>query len=247
MSAALFGGKARRIDDIDLPRIGAKIGVGEDEVHAVIDVEASGGGFDRLGRPKMLFEPHHFWRQLGPGPKRDQAVKEGLAYPTWGTKPYPKDSYPRLLQAMAIDKDKALRSASWGMGQIMGFNCQAAGYPNAETMVRAFADDEEAQLEAMVAFIVTNELDDELRAHDWRGFARGYNGPAYAKHGYHTKLAAAYAKWAKIKDTPYEAAGGYRAPAATPTAPDPVPATSEAPTGLLALILRLLAAIFGKR
>jgi lysozyme len=35
--------------------------------------------------------------------------------------------------------------------------------------------------------------------------------------------------------------------AATHTAPNPAPATSEAPTGLLALILRLLAAIFGRK
>ncbi|MCP1548506.1 MULTISPECIES: N-acetylmuramidase domain-containing protein [Methylorubrum] len=54
----------------------------------------------------------------------------------------------------------------------------------------------------MVRFIVTNGLDDELRRHDWAGFARSYNGASYAKHGYHNKLAAALAKWSKIKDTP---------------------------------------------
>ncbi|SOR29789.1 conserved protein of unknown function [Methylorubrum extorquens] len=51
---------AARLSDYDLPRVGHTIGVGEDEIHAVMEVEASGGGFDRLKRPKMLFEPHVF-------------------------------------------------------------------------------------------------------------------------------------------------------------------------------------------
>ena len=55
-----FRGKAKRLDDIDLPRIGARIGVGEDEMHAILDVEAAGSGFDAQDRIKMLFEPHVF-------------------------------------------------------------------------------------------------------------------------------------------------------------------------------------------
>ena len=200
-----FAGAAKRLDDIDLPVIGARIGVGEDAIHAVIDVETAGGGFDGQGRVRMLFEPHVFWRELGPGADRDRAVAAGLAYPRWGQRAYPRDSYPRLLAAIEIDENAALRSASWGLGQIMGFNAVMAGYPDARSMVQAFAEDEEHHLAAMVAFIVSAGLDDELRRHDWAGFARGYNGPSYASHGYHTKLAAAYAKWARIPDTPIPA------------------------------------------
>ncbi len=198
-----FTGKAKRLDDIDLPRLGRLIGVGEDEIHAIIDVECRGSGFDDLNRPAMLFEPHIFWRQLGPGAQRDRAAAEGLAYREWGERPYPKDSYPTLLSAMAINRDAALRSASWGLGQIMGFNAGLCGYSCAEAMVIAFMADEEIQLKAMVDFIVTAGLDDELRRHDWKGFARGYNGPAYAKHSYHIKLARAYAKWSAIRDTKF--------------------------------------------
>lgn len=197
-----FVGKARRLDDIDLPRIGQLIGVGEDELHAVLDVETRGGGFDDLFRPKMLFEPHVFYRELKGG-QRDQAVRMGLAYPRW-KRNYPKDSYPRLQKAMAINSEAALRSASWGLGQIMGFNHEMAGYPSASAMVKDFLDDEEDHLTAMVQFIKSAGLDDELRRHDWHGFARGYNGSAYAKHGYHTKLARAFKKWKGIKDTPFE-------------------------------------------
>jgi hypothetical protein len=195
-----FKGKAKRLDDIDLPLIGREIGVGEDEVHAILDVESAGTGFDKQGRPKMLFEPHVFYRLLGPGPKRDKAVKLGLAYPRW-KRDYPKDSYPRLLKAMEIDEDVALQSASWGLGQLMGFNAVAAGYASAKAMVLAFLDDEEHHLRAMIRFIKSMELDDELRRHDWKGFARGYNGPGFAKNGYDKKLAASFARWQKIKDT----------------------------------------------
>ena len=65
--------------------------------------------------------------------------------------------------------------------------------------------DVEVQLNAMVTFIISAGLDDELRKGDWRGFARGYNGPAYATHNYHGRLKAAFTKWARIKDTPFKA------------------------------------------
>ena len=178
-----FHGEAIRLQDEDLPRIGAMIGVGEDEIHAVLDVEAAGSGYDSQGRPKMLFEPHIFWRELGPGAKRDEAERKGLAYPKW-KRNYPKDSYPRLEKAMEIDANAALRSASWGLPQMMGFNAGVCGYATAYAMVQAFMRSEAKQLEAMVKFIISNELDDELRRHDWAGFARGYNGPGYKANPY---------------------------------------------------------------
>jgi len=201
-----FKGRATRLADIDLPRLGQVIGVGEDEIHAVIEVETSGGGFDSAGRPKMLFEPHIFWAELAPH-RREAAAGQGLAYPKWGTRPYPKDSYPRLELALRIDRPAALRSASWGLGQILGRNARAAGYADAETMVAAFCDAEAAHLRAMITFIQTEHLDDDLRRHDWSGFARGYNGAGYAAHGYHTRLAEAFAKWSRIRDTPLPPGG----------------------------------------
>lgn len=198
-----FNGPAKRLSDIDLPRIGATIGVGEDEIHAIIETETSGSGFDAQGRPRILFEPHIFYRLLAGTPKQAQAVAAGLAYPKWGEKPYPHDSYPRLLDAIKIDETAALKACSWGLGQIMGENHHAAGFDTVQAMVQAFTEEEDHHLEAMVKFIVNNHLDDELRAHNWAAFARGYNGPGYAKNGYDAKLAASFAKWSKIKDTPY--------------------------------------------
>jgi hypothetical protein len=243
----IWKGKAKRIEDIDLPRVGHMIGVGEDEVHAILDVESAGSGFDSKGRVKMLFEPHVFWRLLGKGPKRDAAAKQGLAYPNW-RRDYPKDSFPRLIAAMKIDPEIALRSASWGLGQIMGFNHAAAGFLSAAAMVKAFADDEDQHLEAMIRFIKANKLDDELRRHDWAGFARGYNGPGFAKNGYDKKIKAAFDRWQKIRDTewsPAPAISPVRTAEAIPVGPDEAAGRAGGFGALIALITGLLAAGLG--
>lgn len=105
---------------------------------------------------------------------------------------------------MKINKEAALRSASWGLGQILGENFAMCEYNRAEEMVLAFTESEGSQLEAMVKFIIAAGLDDELRRHDWAGFARGYNGPGYKKNKYDVKLRQAYNKWSKIKDTEWK-------------------------------------------
>ena len=209
-----FRGPAKRIEDIDLPRIGHTIGVGEDELHAFMDTETSGSGFDALGRPKMLFEPHRFYAVLGAGPKRDAAVRAGLAYPRWGEKPYPRDSYPRLIEAMKIDETAALKSASWGLGQVMGSNFASLGYATVQEMVNDCCEDEDKHLEQMVGFIKANDIDDDLRAlaaltrpttpADCVPIVRVYNGSGFAKNDYHTKFAKAHNKWRGIRDTPFQ-------------------------------------------
>lgn len=199
-----FIGRAKRLDDIDLPKLGALLGVGEDEIHAIIDVEARTNGFDSRKRPAMLFEPHIFYRLLSETPNlQAKAVRAGVAYKSQGMRKYPGDSYPVLETAMQIHLEKALLSASWGIGQTMGFNHQLCGYASVREMIGAYMDDEEAQLLGMVNFIRNAGMDDELRAHNWRGFARGYNGPGYEKGKYHIKLAESYQKWLKIRDTPW--------------------------------------------
>jgi hypothetical protein len=195
--------KIIRLADEDLPRIGHEIGVGEDELHAFLDVEASGSGYDRQNRLKALYEPHKAYSYAS-GTTRAKLVAQGLAYPNWGEKPYPSDSYPRIIACMAIDEDVAISATSWGIAQILGSNYVAAGYDTRHAMLQAFLElGEPEQLAAAVRFIRYNHLDDDLRAHNWAGFARGYNGPKYAVNGYNTKLAAAYAKWSRIKDTPW--------------------------------------------
>lgn len=198
-----FVGKAKRLEDIDLPRIGHTIGVGEDEIHAFMDVEAAGSGFDKHGRPKMLFEPHIFFRLLGPTKARSLAVAQGLAYEKWKPKGYPPDSYPRLQSAMKINHEIALMSASWGLGQIMGFNHANAGYVTASAMVRDFMEDEDNHLEAMIRILKSFKIDDDLHNHNWHKIENVYNGGGF-NGAYAGKMARAFERWQKIKDTPWK-------------------------------------------
>ncbi|TIP06659.1 MAG: N-acetylmuramidase family protein [Mesorhizobium sp.] len=221
-----FAGAALRLGDIDIPRIGSEIGVGEDELHAFMDVEAAGSGFDHMNRPKMLFEPHVFYGMLGKGAKRDAAVAQGLAYPKWGERPYPSDSYPRLIKAMAIDETAALKSASWGLTQILGRYHADIGYATPQEMVEEFANHEAEHLEATVKLLKVWKVDDDLRAHRWAIVAQTWNGPGYRKNRYDTKLEAAFAKWQKIKDTPWSSTAPAPAPQPATAAP-PVPAPAS--------------------
>ena len=216
MTLTSFQGLGKKLDDIDLPMVGRIIGVGEDAIHAILDTEARSSGYDAYGRPTMLYEPHVMYRMVrakGDPLLLERIVDSGLAYPRWGEKPYPKDSYQRLMAAYKIAPNEALSSASWGLGQLMGFNHALAGYKSPEAMVQAFMDDEEYQLKGMVRFIISAGLDDELRALNQaqsdaqllkaaRAFAAGYNGKGFEKNGYHLKLISSIKKWRKIKDTP---------------------------------------------
>jgi hypothetical protein len=177
----------------DFARASTTLGCEVAAIRAVWQVETRGKSFDDKGRLAALFEPHHFWRLLGVGPKRDRAAALGLAYPKWGMRKYPADSYQRIISACSIDEEAALDATSWGGPQIMGFNAETCGYPSARAMVTAFLAGEPAQVDAFVAFVAKSGLSDEVRRKDWAGFARRYNGPGYAKNAYDKKLAQAYA------------------------------------------------------
>ena len=103
--------------------------------------------------------------------------------------------YDRIAAAIALDSNAALQSTSWGIRQVMGENHAAAGYSDAETMVSAMIDSEDAQLSAVVGFIAANGLARYLQVHDWASFARGYNGPDYSANRYDIELNGFYRKY----------------------------------------------------
>jgi len=166
---------------------------------AVAEVESGGDGFLKDGQCKILFEPHVFWkelRKLGIDPSTFKGV-EDILYPVWGSKPYGKVSaqHERLDRAILISRDAALKSASWGKFQILGLNYKLSGFGTVREFVEAMNKNEDEHLKAFVSFIKNTMLDDELRAKDWKGFARGYNGALYYKNNYDKKLAASYLKF----------------------------------------------------
>jgi len=100
--------------------------------------------------------------------------------------------YDRLAQAIALDRHAALNSASWGIGQVMGFNSAAAGFPTVEAMVEAMVQSEDQQLEGMAKFVRSKGLHTPLASHNWAEFAKGYNGESFAKNQYDQRLAASF-------------------------------------------------------
>ncbi|MCJ2186508.1 N-acetylmuramidase domain-containing protein [Novosphingobium beihaiensis] len=184
-----FSGNATPLDDKAIEAAAKSLGCQVAAVRAVIDVE-SRGGFLPDGRPKILFERHYFSRLTK---HKYDASHPAISNPKWGGYKGGAAEYVRLGEAIKLDRDAALRSASWGLFQIMGDNCGICGFSNVEDFVKAMVSGEAAQLDAFVAFVRANHLDDELVRLDWAGFARGYNGPAYKKNKYDTKLAAAFA------------------------------------------------------
>jgi len=194
-----FVGTARKLAPSGITVIAGYLGCEVAALKAVIAVESAGNGFAPDKRPIILNEPHIFYRELGKvsAAKRTEAVKAGLAYARWKTKPYPKTQalrYAWLGKAMAISKDAALKACSWGLGQIMGFNYKLCGYASVTAFVEAMKVSEGAQLYAIARFIVSAKLQRHIRNKAWAAFAKGYNGSGHAKHGYHTKMANAYAK-----------------------------------------------------
>lgn len=191
-------GKAVPLTDGDFARIASGFNIEEALVRAVNEVEANGKGFQSSGAVTALYEPHWAYKQSS-GSIRSALVKAGIAYQKWGTKPYPKSPYPNIDTCAKIaGEELAALSTSWGIGQIMGFNHDAAGYSTAVSMVRAFAESEANQLIGMMHFIEANPgMMKALLDKNWAEFAQRYNGKGYAKNKYDIKLAAAYKRWAE--------------------------------------------------
>lgn len=165
-------------------------------VRAVVAVESSGGGFLPDGRPKILFEAKYF-HDLTKG-KYDK-TNPNISSPVWNRKLYKGGAreWDRLNEAAALNRSAALQSASWGLFQIMGANFKRCGFQTVEDFVAAMEQSEGAQLKAFIGFVKSGKLDGFLRKLNWAAFAKGYNGPGYAKNKYDQKLAAAYGKYSK--------------------------------------------------
>jgi hypothetical protein len=63
-------------------------------------------------------------------------------------------------------------------------------------MVQTMVDAEDAQLDAMLRFIVHHGLDRAMQQRDWAAFARGYNGAGFATNRYDEKLKEEFARLA---------------------------------------------------
>jgi len=189
-----FTGDPTPLRDADYEKAAKDLGCTVAAVRAVAQVESAGDGFLRDGRPKILFERHIFHARTG---GKFSAAHSNVSWPKRGGYLGGAREYDRLKEAIALDRKAALESASWGKFQVMGFNFATCSQPDVEAFVKAMVSGEPGQLAGFVAFIKKNKLDDELVRRDWAGFARGYNGSAYAENKYDHKMADAYALFAQ--------------------------------------------------
>jgi hypothetical protein len=166
-----------------------ELGVGLAELWALVRVETRGWGFLADRRPQILYERHVFNR-LTNGQFRQSAPF--ISNPKAGGYLGGRAEYDRLSLALALDREAALSSASWGIGQVMGFHARSLGFADVDRMVEEMTISEDRQLDAMARFILGEDLHLPLRARDWTRFARGYNGPQFAKNQYDEKLRFAF-------------------------------------------------------
>lgn len=182
-------------------KVAAELGIEPAALLAVVEVESGGAAFAPVGgrqEPLIRFEGHYFDRRLA-GEKRLRARAAGLSSPVAGAVKNPKSQAGRwrlLERAAEIDRQAAHESVSWGIGQVMGAHWQWLGYGSFEELVAEARSGVEGQVRLMVRYIRKAGLLDALRQQDWKAFARGYNGPAYARHGYDSRLEAAYRRHA---------------------------------------------------
>lgn len=167
---------------------------------AVQLVEAAGrDGFLADGRPQILFEGHIMYKEVHKKfPDRDLAYLckrySTIFFSKWDKLKYlgGVHEYKRLELAKEIDEECALKSASWGMFQICGFNHNLCECKDVFEFVHKMSESHANQLELMYYFMKNSGCLSNLKEKDWAGFARKYNGPGYAQNAYDQKLRNAY-------------------------------------------------------
>jgi len=163
---------------------------------AVVEVESGGKIFadvNGTAQPLIRFEGHYFDR-LVPRHLQAAARQQGLASPKVGGVKNPRSQAARYLmlgRAMKLDAEAAISSCSWGIGQVMGSHWKRLGFSSAAALKARAQSGFDGQLDLMMRYVQRFDLLDEMQRGDIHGFARGYNGPLYAKWGYHTKIEAA--------------------------------------------------------
>ncbi|SEH89993.1 N-acetylmuramidase family protein [Paraburkholderia hospita] len=188
----------------DFKRAAADLGVAVAAIRAVASVETRGSGFLADGvRPVILFERHVMRKQLiantgSRSPSIIQYANPNIVNASTGGYQGGAAEWDRLAEAIKLDRQSALESCSWGAFQIMGYWWKSLGYASVQAFVNAMYSGEPGQLDAFVRFVKANpNLLHALRAQDFAAFAKGYNGPDYAKNKYDTKMADAFTTYSK--------------------------------------------------
>lgn len=163
-------------------------------IKAVALVESRGGGFNPNGTPKILFEGHYFSKFTN---RKYDESHPFISYRRWTREFYgnQENEHMRLDIAQNLNREAALKSASWGAFQIMGANYKACGCSSVQDFVNEIYHGEYSQLKLFLNFIKFKGLVDELQNLDWENFAYYYNGPRFRVNKYDEKMERYYLKF----------------------------------------------------
>lgn len=183
----------------DFEEVARQLGVEVAAIKAVVEIEAgrTHQGFYAPGKPLINFDLAMFRRfatRRGVNLSKFSKSHSVVFTSSQGSQ---AKAHRRLQSASTINPHAAIEGTFWGMFQIGGFNWKKCGAESLEDFVDRMSSSERAQLDMFANFITNSGLLKSLQQKDWAKFARGYNGPGYAKRGYHTRMARAYARYSK--------------------------------------------------
>ena len=184
------------LTDKDFEKVAAQLDIEVATIKAVVEIEAGKAmrGFWEPGVPVINFDATMFAKYKGK--VADKSGAKGESVPE-GLTGYALKEYRQLINARKSNAQGAIMGTFWGMFQIGGFNYKICGCEDVNEFVKRMAYSEFEQLELFAIFIENTGYVDYLRKKDWAGFAKRYNGPSYAKRGYHTKMANAYKRYSQ--------------------------------------------------
>lgn len=195
----------RFLSHSDMTHAAKTLGVPVAAIYAVNEIESRGTGFNADDTIVLLYERHIMHKQMIAHGIEESDVE--LASSNWpnlvnkktgGYQGGTTENY-RLKLATDIHTQAAPESCSYGLFQIMGYHWKALGYKSINAFVNEMSCTEGQQLNAFVRFIKHDKtLHKALKNQNWADFAKRYNGKAYKKNQYDTKLANAYQRYSSI-------------------------------------------------
>jgi len=161
-----------KITELEIKELAGVNGIEYATLRAIIDVEASGHGFDpNTGKIVIQFEPSWY--------KRRDSIDGFSGHGVWESNKVEnqKGEWIAFNSAFALDQDAAMESTSIGLMQVMGFHYRTLGFKTVGEMWDFAKISEENQVEIAIRFIKSiPKLDKALRNRDAATFAYYYNG-----------------------------------------------------------------------
>jgi hypothetical protein len=187
--------KTGKITQADYVKAAKELEIEVSALMAIAKKESgSHGAFYKEGEAVILYERHKMYSHLkasGFDVKDLANDNPDLVNKTPGGYGKFSTQHSKLDKAKDIDESSAIKSASWGLFQVMGENYKWGGYKSPQELEKAMNTSEQDQLKLFVGFIKNKNngaLIKALNDHNWEKVASLYNGtnwknqnPDYAK------------------------------------------------------------------